>query len=169
MAPFSTLSTIWIGVIRTNGHHWTEYKIMPDASLVTSVNFTFECKAVKDCKVLFARRNDHTLKYLVYLGAYTNTRSIIDDNVRYVVDVLTPDIVSGVEFRKFWIHLDGNTINVGAGNDNSPAIMSYTDPSTTTRSFSHVSISTCCDDYGYWKIHSHPQFHEYPNGAYTVP
>ncbi|XP_069971637.1 uncharacterized protein [Penaeus vannamei] len=141
---------------------------MPDASLVTSINFTFECMAVKDCQVIFSRWNDHTQKYQVYFGAYSNTRSLINNNAAHVVDIQTPDIVSGTEFRKFWIRVNGNTIHAGNGNEDTPAIMSYTDPGAA-RTYSHVSVATCCNDYGYWKIHSHSQFHEYPNGAYTVP
>ncbi|XP_042893039.1 uncharacterized protein LOC122267117 [Penaeus japonicus] len=108
-------TNIETGVIRTNGHHWFECKIMPDASLVTNINFTFECKAVKDCKVIFSRYDDHSQKYLVYFGGYSNTRSLLDDSTGVIIDVQTPDIVSGSEFRKFWIHVDGNTIRLVVG------------------------------------------------------
>ncbi|XP_042893038.1 uncharacterized protein LOC122267116 [Penaeus japonicus] len=163
-------TSVETGTIRTNGHHWHQCKIMPDASHVSKIKFRFECMAVKDCKVLFGYRTTHSHQYQILFGSNYNANTQLFNALTgtWVVVINTPNVVSGSEFRRFWIDIDGPSISIGQGDDTSTPLISYTDTVATTRTFTHISIATCCNDYGYWKVHSHPQFHEYPNGAYVI-
>lgn len=54
--------------VRTNGHHWLQYKILPDAGFATNISFEFECKAERDCDLLFGYRMDHSRQYRISEG-----------------------------------------------------------------------------------------------------
>ncbi|XP_069971358.1 uncharacterized protein [Penaeus vannamei] len=163
-------ASVETGTVRTNGYHWHQCKILPDASQTSRIQFRFECQAAKECKVLFGHRTSHSRQFQVAFGADYNANTRVYDGRTgaWEVTVSTPSILSGTEYRRFWINVDGPSISIGQGDDSSTPLISYTDTVENTRTFTHVSIGTCCNDYGYWKIHSHPQFHDYPNGAYII-
>lgn len=98
--------------MRTNGHHWHQYKILPDASQTSNISFRFECKAVKDCKVLFGYRTSHSHQFQIIFGSNYNANTQVFDGLKgaWEVVVNTPSIVSGSEFRHFWIDIIGPSI-----------------------------------------------------------
>ncbi|ROT62157.1 hypothetical protein C7M84_020006, partial [Penaeus vannamei] len=156
--------------VRTNGHHWIQYKLLPDAGFATNISFEFECMAPRDCELLFGYRFDHGRQYRITFGSHDNlmTRLYNGRTGSWVVLKDTPGILSPTEFRRFWINIEGTSVSLGQGDlsNQTDPIITYTDGAESTRTFTHVSVLTCCNNFGYWKFISHPEFHEYPNGAY---
>ncbi|XP_068243300.1 uncharacterized protein [Palaemon carinicauda] len=154
------------GVVRTNGHDYHKVKLLPSGAPTTSINFTFECKAPRDCNVIFGQLSNDYPYYKIIYGSFANTRvsfwgSVINN---WIKEVAISGIVSGTEFRKFWISIEGRTFKIGKGDDPTP-IINWTESFDVN--FTHVSINSYDGDLGYFKILSHRQFHDYPNGGYV--
>lgn len=77
-------------------------------------------------------------------------RSFIRKNKSILAtEVNTPKIVSGDEFRSFWITFYDNVIAVGLNEDPLPILLWF-DPELFT--VSHFGVRTCCGATGSWEI-----------------
>lgn len=87
----------------------------------------------------------------VFIGGWKNSKSVIRKNRTKpdVVEVDTADILSGDEFRDFWIRWDGNVISVGKGGEGTP-FMSYENTESIAVNF--VGICTGWGAMGSWVV-----------------
>ncbi|XP_066971818.1 uncharacterized protein [Macrobrachium rosenbergii] len=161
-------TTIATGAIRVNGLDWHTVKILPDCSVASNIEFVFEYKGPNPMQVLFAKLDDHSFKYQLAFGRASNNETAVYNKRlnQWFSTVSTPAIVSGAAFKSYWIKISGATVTAGVGNDPAP-LVNYADAESTPE-FTHVSVNSCCGNVGYFKVHSHRQFHEHPNGAYVV-
>lgn len=87
----------------------------------------FRVKSANDAHIALTTSEAESDPMLeVFIGGWKNTKSVIRKNRTKpdVVEVETPDIVNGSEFRGFWIRWDGNVINVGKEGEGAP-FMTY--------------------------------------------
>ncbi|CAL4134695.1 unnamed protein product, partial [Meganyctiphanes norvegica] len=150
--------------LRTNGHWWITYKLFEDGALNTNVYFEFQFKGPRNCRLLFARYNNHGTQFQIEIGSSNNAVTKVYKRGWQTPTNHTGLKVSATEFRTFWVNIQANTIKIGAGGSTTP-LYQFTDTAYTTDPlFSHVSMATCCNDYGYWKMISHPEFHQHSHG-----
>lgn len=89
--------------------------------------------------------------FQVFIGGWGNTKSVIRRNRTKPekVEIETPDILNGGEFRGFWVRWDGGIISAGRENEVIPFI-SWTDPEPFPIGF--VGVCTGWGASGSWKI-----------------
>lgn len=85
------------------------------------------------------------------IGGWGNTKSVIRKNKAKPdkVEVETPGIVNGGEFRSFWIRWDGGIVSAGREGETIPFI-SWADPEPFPIGF--VGVCTGWGASGTWKI-----------------
>lgn len=98
----------------------------------------------------------HILKGLynafqIFIGGWSNAKSVIRKNRTKpdVVEIETPGILSGSEFRGFWVRWDSGIISAGREGEAIPFI-SWTDPEPFPVAF--VGVCTGWGATGTWKI-----------------
>lgn len=89
--------------------------------------------------------------YEVFIGGWENSKSVIRRNRQKpdVVEVNTPGILDGNDFRGFWIRWYDNEITVGREGE-SAAMMSYRDPQLFPVNF--IGVCTGWGASGSWDI-----------------
>ncbi|XP_078589314.1 C3 and PZP-like alpha-2-macroglobulin domain-containing protein 8 [Branchiostoma floridae x Branchiostoma japonicum] len=106
------------------------YRYRWDLQGLASRPLTFEARARNDVRIgLSAEDRDLDYMYEIVIGGDGDTRSFIRRDVGpRLVEVATPGILSGTEFRGFWIDWSSDgTISVGKRNEHTP-FMQWTDP-----------------------------------------
>lgn len=100
----------------------------------------------------------------VFIGGWKNTKSVIRKNRTKpdVVEVDTPEIVSGAEFRGFWIRYDNNVISVGKEGEGA-AFMTY--ENTDVFPINFVGICTGWGASGSWILEA--PIYSTPSAPYT--
>lgn len=90
-------------------------------------------------------------KFQVFIGGWGNTKSVIRRNQTKpdMVEVDTPQILNGGEFRGFWVRWDGGVVSAGREGEVIP-FMSWTDPEPFPVAF--VGVATGWGASGTWKI-----------------
>lgn len=102
-----------------------EYHFYP----VTRGQIQFRVKASNDAHVaLTSQPHEGEPMYEVFIGGWSNSKSVIRKNRTKpdVAEVETPDILSGDEFRGFWIRWNDGTLTVGKEGEHD-AFLSFTD------------------------------------------
>ncbi|XP_066979210.1 uncharacterized protein [Macrobrachium rosenbergii] len=148
------------GVVRVNGYDYHKVKLLDSGAPASNISFIFECMAPRDCTILYSAF------YKIIFGSFVNTLTSLWSSRHndWIPHINTPSIVSKTEYKKFWITINGRTFKAGKGDDPIPLI-NWTE--TVDVNLTHVSICTFDGDIGYFKVLSHRQFHEYPNGGYV--
>lgn len=109
----------------------------------------FRVKANNDAHLALSSVEAETDPMLeVFIGGWKNTKSVIRKNRTKpdVVEVDTPDIVNGSEFRGFWIRWDGNVISVGKEGEAAP-FMTYENPDQFSINFIGVCTGNVFEKY----------------------
>ncbi|CAK9822668.1 C3 and PZP-like alpha-2-macroglobulin domain-containing protein 8 [Anthophora retusa] len=103
-----------------------EYHFYP----VASGQLQFRIKAPHDAHIaLTTGPQEEEPMYEVFIGGWNNSKSVIRKNRAKpdVAEVQTPDILSGDEYRGFWIRWDDGAISVGKEGEPS-SFLTYADP-----------------------------------------
>ncbi|KAL6437001.1 hypothetical protein ACFW04_004965 [Cataglyphis niger] len=103
-----------------------EYHFYP----VTAGQIQFRVKASNDAHIaLTTGPQEGDPMYEVFIGGWSNSKSVIRRNRTKpeVAEVETPDILSGDEYRGFWIRWNDGILTVGKEGDSAP-FLSYADP-----------------------------------------
>ncbi|XP_073835647.1 C3 and PZP-like alpha-2-macroglobulin domain-containing protein 8 [Musca autumnalis] len=125
-----------------------EYQFFP----VNNFAYTFKIKASNDAHLaLTAQPGVSFPMYEVFIGGWRNTKSVIRQNCKKpdVVEVLTPGILNGNEYRGFWIQWCNNTISVGREGE-AAAFMIFHDAHMFP--IQYVGICTGWGASGSWKF-----------------
>lgn len=87
----------------------------------------------------------------VFIGGWKNSKSVIRKNRSKpdVAEVDTADILSGDEFRDFWIRWDANVVSVGKGGEGAP-FLTYENSDNLTVNF--IGICTGWGSSGSWVV-----------------
>lgn len=87
----------------------------------------------------------------MFIGGWGNTKSVIRRNRTKPdkVEIETPGILNGGEFRGFWIRWDGGVVSAGREGEAIPFI-AWTDPEPFPVAF--VGVCTGYGASGTWKI-----------------
>lgn len=112
----------------------------------------FRVKAKNDAHVALTSSNSESDPMLeVFIGGWSNSKSVIRKNRSKpdVVEVDTPQILSDLEFRGFWIRWDGNVINVGKEGE-AASFMTYENPDSYPINF--IGVCTGWGASGEWII-----------------
>ncbi|XP_011136164.1 uncharacterized protein LOC105181234 isoform X2 [Harpegnathos saltator] len=103
-----------------------EYHFYP----VTAGQIQFRVKAANDAHVaLTTGPQEGEPMYEVFIGGWSNSKSVVRKNRAKpeVAEVETPGILSGDEYRGFWIRWDSGTLTVGKEGETGP-FLTYADP-----------------------------------------
>ncbi|XP_053617747.1 uncharacterized protein LOC128679486 isoform X2 [Plodia interpunctella] len=129
-----------------------QYQFFP----VAHGSVTFKVRAANDAHIaLTVGPQESDPMYEVFIGGWGNTKSVIRRNRTKPekVEIETPDILNGGEFRGFWVRWDGGIISAGRENEVIPFI-SWTDPEPFPIGF--VGVCTGWGASGSWKIEAPP-------------
>ncbi|XP_071809812.1 uncharacterized protein [Asterias amurensis] len=84
----------------------------------------FSVKGTNDAHLSLSEFTDETSYYLVVIGGWINTRSVVQCERRCqtspYAEKSTPGIMSELEYRRFWLTYDHGTIKVGKGGEVTP-------------------------------------------------
>ncbi|XP_030755376.1 uncharacterized protein LOC115881830 [Sitophilus oryzae] len=125
-----------------------EYCFFPNASGCLQ----FRVKAPHDAHIaLSPEAGEVDPMYEIFIGGWGNTKSIIRKNRTKpdVAEAPTPNILSGDEFRGFWIRWNNGQIGVGREGDFSP-FLSWTDSERVN--IEYVGVCTGWGSSGNWII-----------------
>ncbi|XP_017774001.1 PREDICTED: C3 and PZP-like alpha-2-macroglobulin domain-containing protein 8 [Nicrophorus vespilloides] len=125
-----------------------EYNFLPNSSGVVQ----FRVRAANDAHVaLTTGAAESDPMYEVFIGGWNNQKSVIRKNRSKpdVVEVETPNILSGGEFRGFWVRWNNGTISVGKEGE-SAQFMSWTDSEHVP--IAYVGVCTGWGANGSWII-----------------
>ncbi|GLG97808.1 Farnesoic acid O-methyltransferase [Gryllus bimaculatus] len=125
-----------------------EYQFHP----VTSGSLNFKIKAPNDAHVaLTAGPEEADPMYEVFIGGWGNTKSVIrrDRTKPDKAEAETPDILSGDEFRGFWLRWNGGLIEVGKEGEAAP-FLSWQDPEPAP--VGHYGVCTGWGASGAWVL-----------------
>ncbi|XP_020287655.1 uncharacterized protein LOC109856586 isoform X1 [Pseudomyrmex gracilis] len=103
-----------------------EYHFYP----VTAGQIQLRVKAPNDAHIaLTTSPQEGDPMYEVFIGGWSNSKSVLRKNRTKpdVAEVETPGILSGDEYRGFWIRWDNGVLSVGKENESAP-FLSYADP-----------------------------------------
>ncbi|XP_014232708.1 C3 and PZP-like alpha-2-macroglobulin domain-containing protein 8 isoform X1 [Trichogramma pretiosum] len=125
-----------------------EYQFYP----LSGGQIQFRVKAPHDCHVaLTTSPAESDPMWEIFIGGWKNSKSVIRKNRTKpdVSEVDTPDILSGDEFRGFWIRWNAGYLTVGKENEPEP-FMSYVDPDGFQPT--HLGVCTGWGTGGEWLI-----------------
>ncbi|CAK1544511.1 unnamed protein product [Leptosia nina] len=131
-----------------------QYQFFP----VSSGSVQFKVRTPNDAHVaLTMGPQESDPMYEVFIGGWGNTKSVIRRNRTKPdkVEIETPGIVNGGEFRGFWVRWDGGIISAGREGEAIPFI-SWSDPEPFPVAF--VGVSTGWGATGTWKIEDGAEF-----------
>ncbi|XP_013188721.2 uncharacterized protein LOC106133515 isoform X1 [Amyelois transitella] len=131
-----------------------QYQFFP----VAHGSVTFKVRAANDAHIaLTMGPQESDPMYEVFIGGWGNTKSVIRRNRTKPdkVEIETPQILNGGEFRGFWVRWDGGIISAGRENEVIPFI-SWTDPEPFPIGF--VGVCTGWGASGTWKIEEGAEF-----------
>ncbi|XP_066587914.1 uncharacterized protein [Prorops nasuta] len=140
----------------------TEDKLQYNFYPTNSGQIQFRVKAPNDAHIALTNGPQEAEPiYEVFIGGWGNSKSVIRKNKTKpeVAEVDTPGILSGDEFRGFWIRWSDGAITVGKEGESS-SFMSYADPALFR--VSYFGICTGWGASGEWLI-------EDPNVAPSAP
>ncbi|XP_026759335.2 C3 and PZP-like alpha-2-macroglobulin domain-containing protein 8 isoform X2 [Galleria mellonella] len=129
-----------------------QYQFFP----VSSGSVTFKVRTPNDAHLaLTLGPQESDPMYEVFIGGWGNTKSVIRRNRTKPdkVEVDTPGILNGGEFRGFWVRWDGGVVSAGREGEVIPFI-SWTDPEPFPVGF--VGVCTGWGATGTWKIEAQP-------------
>ncbi|XP_014366081.2 uncharacterized protein LOC106716925 isoform X2 [Papilio machaon] len=129
-----------------------QYQFFPVSSGVVQ----FKVRTPNDAHVaLTMAPQDSEPIYEIMIGGWGNTKSVIRKNKTRPdkVEIETPGIVNGGEFRGFWVRWDGGVVSAGREGESIPFI-SWADPEPFPVAF--VGVCTGWGATGTWKIEVAP-------------
>ena len=129
-----------------------EYHFFP----VSSGSVSFKVRTSNDAHIALTmgpQPSDPMIE--IFLGGWGNTKSVIRRNRTKPdkVEIETPNILNGGEFRGFWIRWDGGIISAGREGEAIP-FLSWADPEPFPIAF--VGVCTGWGATGTWKIEGPP-------------
>ncbi|CAG9132283.1 unnamed protein product [Plutella xylostella] len=125
-----------------------QYQFFP----LSNGSVTFQVKAANDAHIALTQGpQESDPMYEIFIGGWSNAKSVIRKNRTKpdVVEIETPGILSGSEFRGFWVRWDSGIISAGREGEAIPFI-SWTDPEPFPVAF--VGVCTGWGATGTWKI-----------------
>ncbi|XP_072945871.1 uncharacterized protein [Epargyreus clarus] len=131
-----------------------QYQFFP----ISSGSVQFKVRTANDAHVaLTMGPQESDPMYEVMIGGWGNTKSVIRKNKTKPdkVEIETPNIVNGGEFRGFWVRWDGGVVSAGREGEAIPFI-SWTDPEPFPVGF--VGVCTGWGATGSWKIEEGAEF-----------
>ncbi|XP_014366080.2 uncharacterized protein LOC106716925 isoform X1 [Papilio machaon] len=131
-----------------------QYQFFPVSSGVVQ----FKVRTPNDAHVaLTMAPQDSEPIYEIMIGGWGNTKSVIRKNKTRPdkVEIETPGIVNGGEFRGFWVRWDGGVVSAGREGESIPFI-SWADPEPFPVAF--VGVCTGWGATGTWKIEEAEEF-----------
>lgn len=131
-----------------NTENTMEYRFYP----VTSQTLKFSVKSPNDAHIaLTPGPAEANPMYEIFIGGWQNSKTVIRKNRDKpdVVELDTPAILSGGEFRSFWITFYDKAIAFGINEDNTP-LLAWRDPDLFN--ITHFGIRTSWGAAGSWKI-----------------
>ncbi|XP_050671047.1 uncharacterized protein LOC126969565 isoform X2 [Leptidea sinapis] len=129
-----------------------EYQFFP----VSSGSVQFKVRAPHDAHIaLTMGPQELDPMYEIFIGGWGNTKSVIRRNRTKPdkVEINTPEILNGGEFRGFWVRWDSGVVSAGREGESIPFI-SWADPDPFPISF--VGVCTGWGASGTWKIEVQP-------------
>ncbi|KAG7310972.1 hypothetical protein JYU34_003823 [Plutella xylostella] len=129
-----------------------QYQFFP----LSNGSVTFQVKAANDAHIALTQGpQESDPMYEIFIGGWSNAKSVIRKNRTKpdVVEIETPGILSGSEFRGFWVRWDSGIISAGREGEAIPFI-SWTDPEPFPVAF--VGVCTGWGATGTWKIEAAP-------------
>ncbi|XP_045492266.1 C3 and PZP-like alpha-2-macroglobulin domain-containing protein 8 isoform X2 [Colias croceus] len=129
-----------------------QYQFFP----VPSGSVQFKVRTANDAHVaLTMGPQESNPMYEIFIGGWGNTKSVIRRNKTKPdkVEIETPGIVNGGEFRGFWVRWDGGIVSAGREGEAIPFI-SWSDPEPFPVAF--VGVCTGWGATGTWKIEVPP-------------
>lgn len=164
MNPFKAieLTKIFLYFLEFKTQDKLEYTWFPAGSN----GVVFRVKANNDAHLALTSSEAESDPMLeVFLGGWKNTKSVIRKNRTKpdVVEVDTPDIVNGGEYRGFWIRWDRNVINVGKEGEAAP-FMTYENSEEFPINF--VGVCTGWGAEGDWILEA--PVYETPAAAFSI-
>ncbi|CAB3239749.1 unnamed protein product [Arctia plantaginis] len=131
-----------------------EYHFFP----VSSGSVQFKVRAANDAHIALTMGPQEADPIVeIFIGGWGNTKSVIRRNRTKPekVEIETPQILNGGEFRGFWIRWDGGIISAGREGEVIPFI-SWSDPQPFPIAF--VGVCTGWGATGTWKIEDGVEF-----------
>ncbi|VVC95542.1 unnamed protein product [Leptidea sinapis] len=131
-----------------------EYQFFP----VSSGSVQFKVRAPHDAHIaLTMGPQELDPMYEIFIGGWGNTKSVIRRNRTKPdkVEINTPEILNGGEFRGFWVRWDSGVVSAGREGESIPFI-SWADPDPFPISF--VGVCTGWGASGTWKIEDGAEF-----------
>ncbi|CAG4965569.1 unnamed protein product [Colias eurytheme] len=139
-----------------------QYQFFP----VPSGSVQFKVRTANDAHVaLTMGPQESNPMYEIFIGGWGNTKSVIRRNKTKPdkVEIETPGIVNGGEFRGFWVRWDGGIVSAGREGEAIPFI-SWSDPEPFPVAF--VGVCTGWGATGTWKIEDGAEFNTPDNLEY---
>ncbi|XP_022117422.1 uncharacterized protein LOC110994849 isoform X1 [Pieris rapae] len=131
-----------------------QYQFFP----VSSGSVQFKVRTANDAHIaLTMGPQESDPMYEIFIGGWGNTKSVIRRNRTKPdkVEIETPGIVNGGEFRGFWVRWDGGIVSAGREGEAIPFI-SWSDPEPFPVAF--VGVCTGWGATGTWKIEDGAEF-----------
>ncbi|GBP45177.1 C3 and PZP-like alpha-2-macroglobulin domain-containing protein 8 [Eumeta japonica] len=136
----------------------TEDKLQYNFFPVTSGSIQFRVRAPNDAHIaLTTGPQESDPMYEIFIGGWGNTKSVIRRNRTKPdkVEIETPNVLNGGEFRGFWVRWDGGVVSAGRENEALPFI-SWQDPDPFPVSF--IGFCTGWGASGTWKVEDGQEF-----------